>query len=182
MAQPDYVPVAPADRVRQTERLPPARPWTTSRPGEIRGLRPPAGESFGSPGPDQGYALRLAAHLEPRVVLAGDERLEDAVAGCVAVALKRASLFGRAPVVYDLELAFSLFGFLDDTAPAAAELIEYRRPLFSAAAHDYWELREIADVVPESTLRMTPSAVGDAVRGGGWRSLLVSDEEGDAGE
>ena len=37
--------------------------------------------------------------------------------GCLNIALKRASMFGRAPVIYDLEFAYSLFGFLGG-APA----------------------------------------------------------------
>src|SRR5206468_7366902 len=105
MAQPDYVPVAPADKVRPAERLPPARAWTTSRPGEITGLRLPAGRRFGVPGPDQGYALTLAARSAEQLELGKGESRGDVVAGCVGVAMKRAALFGRAPVVFDLELA-----------------------------------------------------------------------------
>ena len=174
MAQPDYVPVGPADRVRQSQRLPPARPWIASRPGEIKGLRPPVGESFGSPGPDQGYALRLARQFDARLVLAAGEHAEDVIAGCVAVAMKRASLFGRAPVVYDLELAFALFGFLTD-ASGDGELLEFRRPLFQSAAHDYWEQREIADIVPESTLRMKHTDVSPTA----WRELVEAAEVDD---
>jgi hypothetical protein len=173
MAQPDYVPVSPADRVRQTERIPPSRPWTASRPGELPGLRQPVGESFGSPGPDQGYALSLAGQLAAagRLSLQPGESMDDVVSGGVAVALKRASLFGRAPVVYDLELAFGLFGFLDASPPA--DLLATRKRLFQAAAHDYWEQREIADLVPEETLRLTPAEVRSRLAG--WRSL-VDDE------
>ena len=168
MAQPDYVPVTPADRVRQTERIPPARRWTASRPGELPGLQQPRGESFGSPGPDQGYALVLARRLAERLRLTGDERVDDVVGGAVAVALKRASLFGRAPVVHDLEHAYGLFGFLDETPPA--ELVTFRRRLFESAAHDYWEQREIADLVSDETLRLTPADV--RARLADWRSLI----------
>jgi hypothetical protein len=89
----------------------------------------------------------------------------------VAVALKRASLFGRAPVIHDLRVAFTLWGFLDEHADD--ELVALRRPRFEGVphAHHYAELRAIADAVPESTLRLTPDQVRSEY-GAGWRSLL----------
>jgi hypothetical protein len=171
MAQPDFVPVAPGDRVRTPERMPAPEQWKVDRPGELAGLRPPSGASFGVAGPDQGYALKLARRFEGRLVLAGGEHSEDAVAGGVGVALKRAARFGRSPVIYDLELAFSLFGFLGDAVPA--DLVEFRRSYFDAASHDYWDQREIADLVPDSTLALSPADVRSRVAGGDWRSLLA---------
>ena len=167
MAQPDYVPVSPSDRVRESEPMPPPRRWTTDRPGELTNLRPPEGDAFGHPGPDQGFALKLADRFLDRLQLEPGEHAEDAIAGCVAVALKRASIFGRAPVIYDLELAFRLFGFLDN---APRELVLWRKRLFQAASHHYWEQRAIVDLVPEDTLRLTPADV--AARSADWRSLV----------
>ncbi|HVM09394.1 MAG TPA: hypothetical protein VM345_13085 [Acidimicrobiales bacterium] len=168
MAQPDYVPVNPGDRVRESEALPPPKRWTATRPGELRGLRPPEGDAFGHPGPDQGYALKLARQLKDRLELDAGEHAEDAIAGCLGVALKRASIFGRAPVIYDLELAFTLFGFLGE---APRELVTWRRELFDAASHHYWDQREIVDLVPEETLRLTPAEVASRVPAD-WRSLI----------
>lgn len=155
MPQPEYVPISAADEVRPVERLPPPRRWNADRPGEQRGGRP-AGRGMGVPGPDQGYALHLARRFEGALSLAEGESEEDAVAGCLGVALKRASLYGRAPVIHDLELAFTLWGFGGD---APEELVEARRPLFQGAAHHYWDQRLIADRVPDSTLRLTPADV-----------------------
>jgi hypothetical protein len=89
----------------------------------------------------------------------------------LAVALKRASLFGRAPVIHDLTIAFTLFGFLD--ADADDELVAWRRSLFEEVSnpHHYVEQRAIADLVPESTLRLSPSEV-TARHDTDWRSLL----------
>lgn len=174
MAAPDYVPVTAADRVRPVEQLPPARRWAPVRPGEIDGLRPPTGDGFGSPGPDQGYALTLARRYDDRLRLAPGEHAEDAVAGCVAVALKRAALLGRAPVVFDLELAFTLFGFLGG---APTELIAFRRPRFAGAAHHYADQRHIADLVPEETLRLAPADV--AARLEAWAEMIHADEPGE---
>ena len=169
MAQPDYVPISADDRVRPVERLPVPDRWAPDRPAEVVGKPAPRGDGhFGTPGPDQGYALKLARHFEGRLTLAGGEHAEDAVAGCLGVALKRAALFGRAPVVYDLELAFGLFGFLDD---GPADLVAFRKPLFQAAEHHYWDQRGIVDRVPESTLRLTPAQV--RARLADWRDLLL---------
>ena len=167
MAAPDYVPLNAADRVRPVEQLPPPRRWAPVRPGEIEGLRPPDGDRFGAPGPDQGYGLKLARRFSDRLELTKGEHAEDAVAGCLGVALKRAALYGRAPVIYDLELAFTLFGFLGD---APADLVELRTGLFAGASHHYWEQRDIADLVPEATLRMTPTEVRAGLSG--WRELI----------
>src|SRR5438874_8776734 len=113
MAAPEYVPPSLADQPRTSVPMPPARRWTASRPGDLdRGQ--PTGRGMGRPGPDQGYALHLARLFEDRLRLAPGEHREDVVAGCVAVALRRAASFGRAPVVHDLEFAFGLFGYLDD--------------------------------------------------------------------
>ena len=167
MAAPDYVPVAAADRVRAAERLPPPDAWTAVRPGEIPGLRPPGGPMVGTPGPDQGYGLKLARQLAAKLQLGEHERVEDAIAGCLGVALRRAALFGRAPVIYDFELAYRLFGFFGDAPP---ELVAFRRELFEEAAHDYFHQRAIVDRVPEETLRLAPAEVAERLSE--WKSLL----------
>lgn len=171
MAQPEYVPVNADDRVRPAERLPVPDRWVADRPGEIRGVGMPTGPRLGSPGPDQGYGLKLARSFVEagKLVLTQGEHAEDAVAGCLGVALKRASMFGRAPVIYDFELAYAVWGFLDAAAPR--DLVEFRKPLFQSVSHDYWDQREIADQVPDSTLRMQPAAVRTALDD--WRSLLA---------
>ncbi len=113
--------------------------------------------------------MTLVGRFHDRLVLTEGEDAHDAEAGCVGVATARASLFGRAPVVYDLELAFGLWGFLDQ---APADLVEFRQPLFAGASHHYWDQRDIVDLVPESTLRLTPAAVRQRL--GEWRSLLAT--------
>ena len=167
MPQPDYVPISSADRLRPVERLPVPEGWKADRPAETWREGPPKGDGFGNAGPDQGYGLKLARQFEGRLRLTPGEHAEAAVSGCLGVGLKRASLFGRGPVIYDIELAFTLFGFLSE---APHELVEFRKPLFQAAGHDYWDQRVIADLVPESTLRLTPADV--AQRLNDWRSLL----------
>jgi hypothetical protein len=122
-------------------------------------------------GPDQGYALTLARRLRDQLVLVDGESADDAVAGCLGVALRRAALFGRAPVIDDFRVAFNLFGFLDEAAPK--ELIDFRRPRFAEASssHHYAEVRDLAVSVPEATLRMTADEV--VARRADWRALLA---------
>ena len=139
------------------------------RPGEVVGEHP-AGPGLGYQGPDQGYALKLAERFAGRLVLAAGEREDDALAGCVAVALRRASLFGRAPVMHDLRLALELFGFLDE---ADADLVAWRRDRFAGAAghHGYHVKLRLGELVPEETLRLAPAAVAAACSKD-WRAPL----------
>jgi hypothetical protein len=157
-----------ADEVREVERMPPPERWVANRPAEVVvGAAPPRGKRFGTPGPDQGFGLKLARLLAPRVQLAEHEHLDDAVAGCVGVGLKRAARFGRAPVIYDMELAYTVWGFL---GAAPQDLVAYRRTLFLGAHHDYWAQRAIADLVREDTLALTPAAAASKLTD--WKSLI----------
>ncbi len=168
MAQPEFVPVIPSERVRRADRLPPAVEWRAERPADQHGPGRPVGTHLGTTGPDLGYGLKLARRFAERLQLTPGISAADATAGCFAVGTKRSALFGRAPVIYDFELAFTLWGFLDG---APADLVEARRPLFESCSHRYWDQRGIADAVPESTLRLTPKDIGQRLAG--WRSLLV---------
>lgn len=167
MTQPDYVPLAPADRVRPAERLPVPHSWKADRPADLHTPGAPTGRRFGSQGPDLGYGMKLARRFEDRLELAPGETTDDAVAGCFGVGTKRASIYGRAPVIFDFELAFTLWGFLGG---APAELVAYRMPMFQGAAHHYESQRAICDRVPDETLRLTPAQVAERL--GDWKSLL----------
>src|SRR4051794_14754374 len=135
MAVPEFVPVKPIDDVRDYE-SPPRRPdqWHADRPGDLGGAHP-RGDRLGSPGPDQGYAIKLAREVFLPQLHLGAVSGDDAVAGCLGVALKRASLFGRAPVTHDLKVAFTVWGFLD--AKPATELVRLRERLFAEVAHPH---------------------------------------------
>jgi hypothetical protein len=170
MSAPEFVPRSPVGA--KAYESPPRRPdpWLAVRPGDL-GTRQPEGLLLGVQGPDQGYALSLARRLRDQLVLTDGERADDAIAGCLGIALRRAALFGRAPVIDDLRLAFNLFGFLDADPPA--DVVEFRKPRFAGldSHHHYAEARELANLVPESTLRMTADQV--AARRGDWRALLA---------
>ncbi len=168
MTQPNFVPIVEADQVRPAYRLQVPSIWTQSRPSELRGTTQPPGRQLGSPGPDQGFALKLARRFEDRLELVEGETSEDAIAGCTAVAMRRCARFGRAPAVYDLSFAFTLWGFLGG---APDDLVETRGPLFRSASHHYTARRLIADAVVDEALRLTPEAVAERLED--WRELIV---------
>jgi hypothetical protein len=170
VAAPEFVPVDKTRPVRAYE-SPPRQPeqWHPIRPGDLP-LGQPRGPRLGNQGPDQGYVLTLAGRFEGKLRLTAGEHERDALAGASAVALKRASIFGRAPVIHDLTIALTIWGFLAD---APADLVAFRKPLFEEVAHPhhYAEQRRIADLVPEDVLRQTPDEVAQAQRMG-WRRLV----------
>lgn len=171
MTQPKFAPISIEDQVRDAYRLRTPASWVPDRPADYRPGVLPQGRGFGVAGPDQGYALLLARRLQDRLSLVQGELLADAIAGCVAIAMRRAAVFGRAPVLADLELAFTLAGYLGDPP---AELVAWRAAHLKGLAHDQWAEREIAAAVPESTLRLTPAAVAGRIEE--WRELLGAGE------
>jgi hypothetical protein len=177
MAAPEFVPTRPNEAPR-AYRSPPRRDdeWLTDRPAEVVGEGgqpdPDAGR-MGAPGPDQGYALTLIPLLRPELHLAPGEDVRDVEAGGFAIATKRSALFGRAPVLHDLRVAYTVWGALDPQC--ASELVAERRHRFEGIhliAHHYPELRAVVDAVPEATLRLTPAQVADRYAAG-WRDLLA---------
>lgn len=160
MSAPRFAPVPPVEPVRYYE-SPDVAPdsWSPGRPGEIQG-RQPTGERLGYQGPDQGYIMTLAKRAPSRVRLTSGEHMEDVLRGCSMIALRRASLFGRAPMVHDLNLALGMWGYLSDAPPS--DLVSVRKELFHGvgnAVHHYKEGRDIADMIPDATLRLSPEQV-----------------------
>lgn len=172
MAAPKFTPVDPSDAPRRYE-SPDYVPssWTPDRPGDIVGFQP-HGDRLGAPGPDQGYAIKIANSLRPKLHLQPGENEEDVMRGCLGVALRRASMFSRAPVVHDLNVAFTVWGFFTDSPPQ--ELVDLRMPLFEGlrhVGHHYTESRVVVDHVPAETLSKTHGQV-EAAFPDQWRSLL----------
>lgn len=172
MAAPKFTPVDPIDVPRHYEspdHVPSS--WTPDRPGEIVGFQP-QGERLGAPGPDQGYAIKIANSLRPKLRLQPGENEDDVIRGCLGVALRRASMFSRAPVVHDLTIAFTVWGYFADDPPQ--ELVELRLPLFEGlrhVEHHYAESRVVVDHIPVATLRKNPAQI-EAAFPAEWRSLL----------
>jgi hypothetical protein len=173
MAAPEYVPISVTDKVRVPWESPDHVPaaWTLDRPAEVAQGRQPSGPRLGYPGPDIGYALTLAALIRGEVLAGPGEHVDDAVAGCTAIAMRRAALFGRAPVMHDLRLAFTIWGWFDPSP--SEDLRGVRRTAFEASSHDYEIRRAVVDQVPEETLRLSVAQATDAYPAR-WRELTGS--------
>ena len=172
MAAPKFAPGPSIDDARSYESPPVVPPtWMPDRPAEIDGFQP-VGPRLGYQGPDQGFALKIAAALRPKLQVGAGLSADDAIKGCLGIALRRASMFSRAPVVHDLTIAFTAWGFFDPDPPA--ELAALRRTRFAGlghGAHSYEQARSLADDVPETTLRSTPAQVASRYPAA-WRELV----------
>ncbi len=172
VAAPKFSPVAPTDRARYYEspdHVPES--WTPDRPGDIEGFQP-TGERLGAQGPDQGYALKLAGQLADRLHLQPGEHVDDVIRGCLGIATRRASIFSRAPVVHDLHVAFTVWGFYDESPDP--DLVAIRSAKFEGlrhVGHHYAEAREVVDAVDPAVITKTPAQV-EAAYAAGWRELI----------
>lgn len=153
MTQPTFVPISEADQVRPALHLHVPGVWTTDRPAEIVVPEHARGRTLGTPGPDSGFAMRLAKRFGDELKLGEGETEHDVLLGVALIASKRAALYGRGPSVYDVRFSLNLWGFLDD---APAPLLVERRAAFSSISHDYVAQRALADAVGDDTLRLNP--------------------------
>ncbi len=135
--------------------MPPARSWKPNRPGDL-GPAQPQGRLLGMPGPNIGYASLLVARAANRFHLSELEHLEDAMAVVAEVAMRRATLFGRAPTQADVDVAMGLFDYDEESDPTH---IAWRVHNLTGAAHDYVKRRRIVEAVPEAQLRLTPEEI-----------------------
>lgn len=170
MSQPQNVPLNPVADQHYVSPPRRDRAWSADRPGDVFADGQPEGSLLGSQGPDQGFAIKLARSFEDKLQLSPNERADDVIAGCVAVALKRASAFGRAPTVHDVRCAFEIFGFLGEAEPW---LVATREKLFEEVAHPhhYAERRQIVDVVSVDFLRQPHAAIIE--QASDWRTVLA---------
>ncbi len=156
MSQPNYV----ASPKHQTElglvELPVSHSWVRPRVGTITPTDRSKRRLVGAPCPGEGYAFKLVRERSGKLELAEGEEHEDVLVGLAVIVGKRAGLFGRSPIAYDVDFFMKLFGF-DGTADAS--LAEFRKMFFKGAAHSYVVQRQLADALPESTLKMTADAL-----------------------
>jgi hypothetical protein len=169
MAVDPYVPTRPEDAPRRSVAIPAAGGWRAVRPGDID---PAVGSGrkgvlFGTPGPDSGYALTLAEHFGNRIAAVFPETIHDAENLAAAVGMRRGGIFGRAPIRADVELGFTLFGWLGDAPP---DLVEWRRKAVAGVGHDYALRMSLVEAIPEWVIRQRPDQVGE--RMADWKHLL----------
>ena len=156
-----FVPERLEDEPRQEPNLPPgvkmpaARSWVANRPGDLPAGWP-TGKLLGSPGPNIGYALTLANRVRDQLALAPHEHADDAIAVVAEIAMRRAALFGRAPVMRDVEFGMQILGY---RGGADADFVAWRTRAVRGAHHDYYERRSLVDAIPADILRLVPSAL-----------------------
>src|SRR5262249_35689219 len=127
----------------------------------------PQGALLGRPGPNVGYAYTLAQRARDRLRLGPFEHAHDAVAVVAEVAGKRAALFGRAPVIGDIELAIAILGY-DGTAGDA--FVAARTAAVHDASHSYSRRRAMVDSVPDDLLRQRPHQAAAEIAA--WRASI----------
>ena len=138
------------------------RRWTPSRPGEITSPSDmPSGGSFGRPGPDTGWGLRMIRVASfDRGRRPGElEKLLCALVGA------RASHARRGPTRRDVEAALSLLGLheADEERPPEG-LAEIRESWLDAAAHEPWPGRTALASIPTDLLMDAPDRVRARLR------------------
>ena len=169
MAVDPYVPTRPEDAPRRSVAIPPAVGWKAVRPGDLDPGEPlgKKGRLFGTPGPDRGYARTLAERFHDRITAVFPETVHDAESLAAQVAMRRGGVFGRAPVRADVELGFTLFGWLGD---APADLVEWRRKAVANVGHDYPRRVSLVEAIPEWVIRQRPDQIRDRLSD--WKHLL----------
>ncbi len=166
MSQPRFVTSPKHEQALGLVELPVSNSWTQPRAGKITPTDRSKRRLLGTPGPGQGYALRLIKEKFAKIVLSDGEEHEDVATGLSVIIGKRAASFGRSPISYDVDFFIQLFGF--DGSPDN-ELLNFRTMFFKGAGHSYMVQRQLADAIPESTIKLTSDALS-AVKH--WRQLF----------
>ncbi len=170
MSAPKFVPLEAVRSTPTVYESPPSRfgGWRADRPGD-GGVAD--GARLGAQGPDQGYALTLTDVARDELHLAAGEHWDDVKSLIAAIAMRRASLFGRAPVIHDVRVAAGLFGYDDPGAPD--DLVAYRRDAADETAHAHHDdhLRDVVDRISDDVLCLVPDKAA-AARRDDWRCAV----------
>jgi hypothetical protein len=148
MAQQPNIELRDSDLPRPEAGPNPERRWTPDRPGDVSGAGVPWGGAFGTPGPDAGYAIKLAAGRE--LLLDENEHRADANLAVAAVAAARASLASRGPTKVDIDAAVVILGY--DTESDFAAI---RAATIAGAAHHPQRIRRLVAGIPMDVIEDT---------------------------
>jgi len=85
------------------------------------------------------------------------------------VAGKRAALFGRGPVIGDVDLAITLLGYDGNASDA---FVAKRASSVYEAGHSYPRRRAVVDAVPDALLRLRLSQAGAEIES--WRASFAA--------
>ncbi|MDA8197164.1 MAG: hypothetical protein M0019_08195 [Actinomycetota bacterium] len=165
MTQPQYVPVKNGSSLRKFDSLALPKSWKLNRPAELSVNKHSAveqGKNLGTPGPDSGFAMKLARVALEGVADSSGLSAADIKAAVVAVTIARASLFSRAPVMNDVRFAIASLGIGNDGLNDHE--VEVRNHLVRGISHDYMKARDLVGRFGVETLKLnfdkvTPQAI-----------------------
>lgn len=141
---------------------PPPQRWRPEKPGLI--VSPadlPQGGTFGTTGPDPGWALRL---LSLATLPDDDPRLRGLLSGLMVA---RAAALGRGPTMEDLEAALVLCGYGFE---ASAEVMESRERWLAAVPHETRPGESAIAEVDRDLLEAKPEQIRWALGHGGRKT------------
>ena len=152
MGQEPKIEIPLDDLPRATSGPAPARPWKATRPGDLHAPADvPWGGAFGTPGPDTGYALKLAS--EASFELEAGESRPNVQSVLLLIMSGRASWFGKAPSSEDLAWSLMVLGLdRQEEIPQAvmARLAESRQYWAPRVGHSNAAARRLsARLTPE---------------------------------
>jgi hypothetical protein len=159
MAQQPNIELRDSDLPRPEAGPNPERRWTPDRPGDTAGTGVPWGGAFGTPGPDAGYAIKLAAGRE--LTLADHEHRADADLAVAAVAAARASLASRGPTKIDVDAAIVILGYDTESGFGAV-----RAAAIAGAAHHPQRIRRLVAGIPMDVIEDSADDLRRRVAGG----------------
>lgn len=142
--------------------------WTPARPGDsLDDSRSESEHLLGNAGPNVGYALSLIAHQRDNIVLAAHEHAHDVEPLLGEIAMRRASHFGRAPMMGDVTFAMKLLSY--DVEPTQGEE-KWRPRLVHDCGHNEHRRRIIVNSIPEEIVEGSHVDVKAAISGW-WEKL-----------
>ena len=163
MAQQPNIELRDSDHPRTEAGPNPERRWTPDRPGDVTGTGVPWGGAFGTPGPDAGYAIKLAAGRD--LILADHEHRTDANLAVAAVAAARASIASRGPTMIDVDAAIVILGYDTESDFGAV-----RAAAIAGGAHHPQRIRRLVAGIPMDVVE--DSADGLRKRAAAGESLI----------
>lgn len=141
--------------------------WVADRPGDDDSKLNGAGELFGNAGPNVGYAYTLVARVFDSLVLNSAEHHHDVEPLVAEIAMKRASHFGRAPIMKDVDCAVHLLGLGSELDP---EETKKRVLLVHDCGHNEHKRRKIVNSIPDELLFSDKAPSVEKVSA--WRASL----------
>ena len=158
MGQEPNIELERSDAPRETPGPGVPRRWKPTRPGEINSPSEMRwGGAFGRPGPDTGWALKLIRAAE----WDRSERGPEAEAVLATVVAARASLFGRAPTMGDVEVGLILMGLRPEDVPpvVAKRLADERSRWLDISAHEHSKGAAFVGSLDPALLAASPNRI-----------------------